>query len=85
MCKCKVLVHHLKSQIYILTLQLQSQQNYITPWWWVGKQIPGLFNQEHLEDQTQTLQQCKRYWLEVPDLCGSLFNMPDSVLQCSAG
>ena len=28
MCKCKGLVHHLRSQIYILTLQQQSQQTH---------------------------------------------------------
>ena len=33
------------------------------------------FQQEHLEDQTQTIQQCKRYWLEVPDLCGSFYHL----------
>ena len=37
MCKCKALVHHLRSQIYILTLQQR-----------VGMQIPGLFSRNTL-------------------------------------
>ena len=38
MCKCKGLVHHLRSQIYILTLQQQSQQTHTLCDG--GKQIP---------------------------------------------
>ena len=69
MCKCNGLVYHLRSQI--LTLQHQSQQTHtLCDGGWEADS--KAFQQEHLEDQTQ---KCKRYWLEVPDLCGSVCHL----------